>query len=567
MRKSDLKTRVFVIAITTLISLLLIVYPRTHEDKKPGEAGALGRKRTGQEMLKDFTSWSAIKANIASHIKLGLDLKGGSHLVMQVQTDDVIKQFTDNSVRQVEEILKKANIPLKSATSPTPGQISVELPDAGRYEEAKTKIQKDLGFEWEFSKGGATLLNYSLPPTVVDQRKAQAFQQAMEIIENRVNAFGVAEPTIQSHGPEKAYQILLQLPGVDDPERVKGLIKTESRLELKAVVGSPQVFPTKEQALQSAASGGGAAANMEALPVIPDDSEENPETGFIVVEKVPVVTGVDLRDASAVPSRYNPQDYEIHFALNPAGAERFGTWTGANVGKYLAIVLNGKVKTFPRINSRIEDRGTIEGNFTKQSGEDLALVLRSGALPAKIVYLEERTVGPSLGEDSIQQGVVASLVGLILVMVFMLFYYRLSGLNAIIALILNLIFLIAGLALCKATLTLPGIAGIILLIGMAVDSNVLIFERIREELRHGKIVPSAVDSGFNKAFLTIIDTHVTTIVSALFLFIFGTGPIRGFAVTLIIGLLANLFTSVYVSRSMFIYWLARGGPKVDKISI
>ncbi len=566
MRKSNLRYRVFGIAITTLISLLLILYPRTHEDKKPGEPGLLGRKRTVEEMLKDFTSWSAIKGNIASHIKLGLDLKGGTHLVMQVETDDVIKQFTDNNTRQAEETLKKANIPLKAVTSPALGQVIVELTDAGRYEEAKTKVQNEFGREWQFSSGGATVLNYSLTAIGADQRKAQAFRQAMEIIENRVNAFGVAEPTIQSHGPEKAYQILLQLPGVDDPERVKRLIHIDSKLELKAVVGQPNVSSTKEQALQAAASSGGVAGNMEALPVS-DRNGGSTDGGFIVVEKNPVITGIDLRDAAAVPSRYNVRDYEIHFTLNPTGAERFGTWTGANIGKYLAVVLDGKVKTFPKINDRISDRGQITGDFTKETGEDLALTLRSGALPAKIVFLEERTVGPSLGADSIKQGVVASGVGLVLVMVFMLFYYRLSGLNAIIALILNLIFLIAGLALCKATLTLPGIAGIILLIGMAVDSNVLIFERIREELRHGKIVPSAVESGFNKAFLTIIDTHVTTIVSAFFLFIFGTGPIRGFAVSLIIGLLANLFTSVYVSRTMFIYWLARGGPKVDKISI
>ncbi|MFY9222775.1 MAG: protein translocase subunit SecD [Blastocatellia bacterium] len=561
MRK-NLRSRVFVIAITTLISLLLIFFPRTHDEKKPGEKGLLGRKRTTEEMLKDFTSWTAIKANMSSHIKLGLDLKGGSHLLMQVQTDKVIEKIGENNARQIEEVLKKANIPVKSSASPALGQITIELNDAGRFEEAQTKVKNELGPDWEFSKPNATTLSYKLNEIAADERRRQAFDQAMEIIENRVNAFGVAEPTIQKHGPDKAYQILLQLPGVDDPERVKGLINAESELALTPVVGNPMVSPTKEQAIQAA--GGG--ANIDALEVIAE--EGNPESGgFIAVEKTPVITGLDLRDASAVPSRYGVNDYEIHFTLNPAGAQKFETWTGANIGKYLAIVLNGKVKSFPRINDKISDRGQITGDFNKQTGEDLALVLRSGALPAKIVYLEERTVGPSLGADSIKQGVVASIVGLLAIMIFMLFYYRLSGLNAIIALILNLIFLIAGLALFKATLTLPGIAGIILLIGMAVDSNVLIFERIREELRTGKLVASAVESGFNKAFLTIIDTHVTTIVSAFFLFIFGTGPIRGFAVSLIIGLTANLFTSVYVSRTMFTYWLARGGPKVDKISI
>ncbi len=557
MRK-NLRSRVFVIAITTLISLLLIFYPRTTDEQ--------GHKRTAGEMIKDFTSLSAIKANVTSHIKLGLDLKGGSHLVMQVKTEDVLRKITDNAAAQCGDSLKKGNFPLKSSTSPGVGQIIIELNDAGRYDEVRTKIQNELGRDWEFSKGGATILNYTLNATAADQRRSQAFHQAMEIIENRVNAFGVAEPTIQSHGPEKSYQILLQLPGVDDPERVKKLIQAESTLELKPVAGSPVVSNTKEQALQA----GGGGPNIEALELVAKESNTGgtpPETGFIAVEKKPVISGEDLRDAAAVPSRYGVRDYEIHFTLNSEGAKKFEAWTGANIGKYLAIVLDGKVKSFPRINGKISDRGQIEGDFTKESGEDLALALRSGALPAKIIYLEERTVGPSLGADSIRQGIVASLVGLAMVVVFMLFYYRLSGLNAIIALILNLVLLVAGLALFKATLTLPGIAGFILLIGMAVDSNVLIFERIREELRHGKIVPSAVESGFNKAFLTIIDTHVTTVVSAVFLFIFGTGPIRGFAVSLIIGLIANLFTSVYVSRSMFIYWLGRGGPKVDSISI
>lgn len=553
MRK-NLRSRVFIIAITTLVSLLLIFYPRTVDEQ--------GRKRTAQEMLQDFTSWTAIKANMSSHIKLGLDLKGGSHLLMQVKTDDVMKQIGENNARQIEEILKKANIPVKSSASPGLGQITVELNDAGRFDEAQTKIKNELGPDWEFSKPNATTLSYRLNDVAADERRRQAFDQAMEIIENRVNAFGVAEPTIQKHGPDKAYQILLQLPGVDDPERVKKLIKAESKLALTPVVGNPMVSETKEQAIQAA--GGG--ANIDALPVAAQ--EGNPESGgFIAVEKTPVITGIDLRDASAVPSRYGVNDYEIHFTLTPTGAQKFEAWTGANIGKYLAIVLNNQVKSFPRINDKISDRGQITGDFNKETGEDLALILRSGALPAEIIYLEERTVGPSLGADSIQQGVVASIVGLVTIMIFMLFYYRLSGLNAIIALILNLLFLIAGLALFKATLTLPGIAGIILLIGMAVDSNVLIFERVREELRAGKLVVSAVESGFNKAFLTIIDTHVTTIVSAFFLFIFGTGPIRGFAVSLIIGLTANLFTSVYVSRTMFSYWLARGGPKVDKISI
>jgi preprotein translocase subunit SecD len=253
--------------------------------------------------------------------------------------------------------------------------------------------------------------------------------------------------------------------------------------------------------------------------------------------------------------------------LKPAAADKFEQWTQQNIGNYLAIVLNGEIKSAPVIKGAIRDRGSIEGSFTQEQAEDLALTLRSGALPANIIYLQESTVGPSLGADSIRSGVIASIVGLGLVILCMLFYYKFSGINAVVALFLNLVILLAGLALFNATLTLPGIAGVILLIGMAVDSNVLIFERIREELRAGKIVASAVDIGFNKALTTIIDTHVTTIVSCAFLYAFGTGPIRGFAVTLVIGLLANLFTAVYVSRTMFMWVLSRQGGRAETISI
>lgn len=553
--QKNLYQRAVFISVVTLLSLLLIVFPRTVDEK--------GRKRTAGEMVRDFTSWSAIKANVASHIKLGLDLKGGSHLVMQVQVDDVIKQLTDNGVASVQDALTKAGLPVKSVTSPVAGEIVVELNDGSRLSEAKDKAQSNLGPEWAVLRSGGSSVAFQMTTADADRRKNQAVEQAMTIIENRVNAFGVAEPTIQRHGAEKAYQILLQLPGIDNPERVKDTIKAESKLELKAVIGSGAPFPTIEAAQATA------GANGEVLPVAPSKNadSDNAQAGYLVVERTPIVTGFDMRDAVAVPSRYGSEDYEIHFTLNPSGAQRFETWTSANIGKFLAIVLNGQVKSWPSIRDRISDRGQITGDFNKEDAEDLALILRSGALPAKIVYLEERTVGPSLGADSIRQGLVASVVGLLLIMVFMVVYYRLSGINAILALILNLVMLMAALALFKATLTLPGIAGIILLIGMAVDSNVLIFERIREELKTGKLVISAVDAGFNKAFLTIIDTHVTTIVSAFFLFIFGTGPIRGFAVTLIAGLLANLFTAVFVSKTMFGYWLKRGGPKAETLSI
>src|SRR5436305_7680843 len=281
----------------------------------------------------------------------------------------------------------------------------------------------------------------------------------------------------------------------------------------------------------------------------------------------PVVDGSELRNAQAVSQSGRGTDYQIHFQLKPAGAEKFGAWTGANVNQYMGVVLNDEVKSIAFIKSQNPDSGEISGRVTKESADDLALTLRSGALPTRLVYQEERTVGPSLGADSIRAGVTASLVGLGLVVFFMLFYYRGAGINAVIALLLNMILMVALLIMFKATLTLPGIAGIILTIGMAVDSNVLIFERIREELRSGKTVPSAVEQGFGHAFVTIIDTHVTTIVSSLFLYVFGVGPIRGFAVTLVLGLLVNLFSAVYVSRTIFIWLLTRKGKRVESLSI
>jgi preprotein translocase subunit SecD len=405
-----------------------------------------------------------------------------------------------------------------------------------------------------------------------------ATTQALNIIDSRINALGIAEPTLQTHGAQSAHQILLQMPGVQDPERVKDVLQGESRLELVHVIGPPNPSPattyaTEAEAIASLNSGGTVPPNRKVLPYSERieksaDKAENQQRPkqWVVVESPAIIDGSELRNASAVPSQGGrSDDYEINFSLKRSGADKFGAWTGAHINEYMGVVLNGEVKSIAYIRSQIFDSGQISGRFTKQSSEDLALTLRSGALPAPIEYLEERTVGPSLGADSIKAGVRASLVGLAMVVVFMLFYYRGSGINAVVALLLNMILMLAGLIVFGATLTLPGIAGIILTIGMAVDSNVLIFERIREELRSGKTVNSAVDLGFDRAFVTIIDTHVTTIVSSLFLFVFGTGPIRGFAVTLVIGLLINLFSAVYVSRTIFIWLLSR--KRVESLSI
>jgi preprotein translocase subunit SecD len=363
------------------------------------------------------------------------------------------------------------------------------------------------------------------------------------------------------------------MPGVEDPERVKNLIGSESHLQLMKVADNSdpgRPFPTREAAVQ--ALGGTIPPNRLVVPYAErnDPNNNNPNQAnktqdqWLILETPAIVDGSELRDATA--SSRTGSDYNIDFHLKPAGAQAFGEWTGKSIGKFLAIVLNDEVKSAPVIRGQIFDTGQIEGKFTQQQAEDLALTLKSGALPAPIEYQEERTVGPSLGADSIRAGVEASLGGLALVVVFMLFYYRGAGINAVLALILNMILTIAALIVIGSTLTLPGIAGLILGIGMAVDSNVLIFERIREELRLGISVPESISLGFDRAFVTIIDTHITTIISSLILYVTGSGPIRGFAVTLILGLLINLFTAVFVSRTIFKWELARR-PDMKTLSI
>jgi preprotein translocase subunit SecD len=554
--RSKVRNRAIIILIVTLLGLYLVFMPHHH---KPG--------------LKDFTSWSQIKQNLSANIHLGLDLRGGTHLVMQVQANDAIKTYTEKNVEAAKAKLQEKGWPFNEIKATGIDEITITVPDRSHNSDIVDELKNDFnnlmpgGRGWSASERGNEIV-FKLDQSVQNEIRDRATEQAKQIIENRINAFGVAEPTIQRHGANSQYQILLQMPGIDDPERVKNTLNADSNLELKPVAKNTQIpYPTKEAA----------EAAIKTLPGKPEDYEvvhyrERPDAGgslqegWVVLEKTPVITGLDMRDAIAVPGQYGGENYQINFTLTPGGAKRFADWTGQHIGDHLAIVLNNEVKSAPTIQSQIHDRGQITGNFTKQSAEDLALVLRSGALPAKVVYLEERTVGPSLGADSIRQGVTASIVGLLAVVTFMLFYYRLSGVNAVLALALNLVLLLAALAIFGATLTLPGIAGVILTIGMGVDSNVLIFERIREELRNGRVVASAVDIGFNKAFLTIIDTHVTTVVSAIFLFVFGTGPIRGFAVTLVAGLIANLFTAVFVSRTIFMWHLSRSG-RVESISI
>jgi len=550
---SKIRNRAIIILVVTLVGLAIVFKPH----HKPG--------------VKDFTSWTQIKQNLSENIHLGLDLRGGSHLVMQVQTDEVIQKVTQRNAEVARAKLQEKNLPYASVNGETPGRVVVEASDNTKLSDIVRELESDFGSDWSVGEKGNSVVA-SLSDSKQNELRDKATEQAKAIIENRVNAFGVTEPTIQRQGGEGTYQIVIQMPGVDDPERVKNTLNADSNLELKLIAKGTQVpYPQKEAAEAAAKStppGTDEYTNQYEVVYFRErpDAGGAAQEGWAVVGKTPVITGLDMRDASARSSQYGGANYEIDFSLLPDGARRFADATGKHVNDRLAIVLNNEIKSAPNINSQIHDRGQITGSFTKKAAEDLSLVLRSGALPAKAVYLEERTVGPSLGADSIRQGVTASVAGMLAVVVFMLFYYRGSGINAVLALILNLILLLAALIVFEATLTLPGIAGVILTIGMAVDSNVLIFERIREEIRNGKVVASAVDVGFNKAFLTIIDTHVTTIVSAVFLFVFGTGPIRGFAVTLVAGLLANLFTAVFVSRTIFMWHLNRSA-RVETLSI
>ncbi len=560
MKNSNLWIRTAIIVVITLIGVYLVFGPR------------------GSIAAKDFT-WTGIKQNLSQNINLGLDLKGGSHLVMRVKMEEYLKQLTVDSKDAALKIAQDAQLPVGEATTVAENnnfQVTLNVTDPSKTQEIIDEINKKnifLPTVWTESNNGSNI-TWTLPLQAQSVLKEQATDQALRIIESRINSFGVKEPTLQKQGKADSGQILLQMPGLDDPERVKILIGQTSRLELMKLVTPPspapvQTYPTEEAAKQSTAG----APNRRVLVYadrdeVPAANQQNPQDKpkqFVVVETPAVVDGSELRDAAAVQGR-GGGDYQISFSFKPSGAQKFGEWTGANINNYMAVVLNGEVKSAAYIKSQIFDSGEISGRFTKQTAEDLALTLKSGALPAELEYQEERTVGPSLGADSIRAGVEASLGGLALVILFMLFYYRGSGVNAVIALVLNMLLTMAALVVLGSTLTLPGIAGLILGIGMAVDSNVLIFERIREELRLGFSVPESISIGFDRAFVTIIDTHITTIISSIILYLYGSGPIKGFAVTLILGLLINLFTAVFVSRTIF-KWILNRNPNMQKLSI
>jgi len=499
-------------------------------------------------------SGQALLASMTDRIHLGLDLRGGTHLILQVQVNDAVNVDSDNATEILKEQLRNKKINYAEITKPDPKNNPDRVVLKGVPPESRSDlltIVQDHLPEYNLTSGAENTWELSMKPQMLADLKNKAVTQAIETIRNRIDQLGVSEPVIQEHGLGQ-YQILVQLPGVDDPARVKDIMQSTAMLEIKQVMGGP--YPSEQAALQD--KGGVLPSDAILLPGHPAPGTEGEGQAWYLVSRVSAVSGKDLRDAQ--PSRDQNGQPSVSFTLTGEGGQRFYNFTSAHINDSLGVVLDNKVQEVANIKDAIRDRGEISGGrMTEQATKDLAMILRSGALPAGVKYLEERTVGPSLGADSIRAGVRAAIYGMLAVLIFMLVYYRGAGVNADVALILNLIILLGFMGYFGAVLTLPGIAGVILTVGMGVDSNVLIFERIREELRNGKTPPSAVDQGFSHAWITIVDTHVTTIVSAAILFIFGTGPVRGFATTLTFGLLANLFTAVFVSRVIFDFLLGR----------
>jgi preprotein translocase subunit SecD len=504
---------------------------------------------------KTVTGGGLIEA-MQQRIHLGLDLKGGTHLILQVQVNDAVNAESERVIERMKDDLRKRKINYTAISQPDPANSPDKILIKGVPPESTSDLRSlvsDRSPEYDLASGAENSWMLSMKAQTLAELKNRAVTQAIETIRNRVDKLGVSEPVIQEHGLGQ-YQILVQLPGVDDPARVKEIMQSTAMLEIRQALNSGQSYPDEQTALS--ANNGVLPPNAVLLHGKSIGSSGGREDVVYIISRSSAVAGHDLREARVGRST-NTNLPEVNFFLTAEGGRRFSAFTREHVGDYLAVVLDNRVMEVAVIKSEIGDSGVIEGKFTEQQAADLALILNSGALPASIKYLEERTVGPSLGTDSIRAGVRAAIIGMLAVLIFMLIYYRGAGINADLALILNLIILLGFMGYFGATLTLPGIAGVILTVGMGVDSNVLIFERIREELRNGKTPPSAVEQGFGHAWITIVDTHVTTIVSAAILFLFGTGPVKGFAVTLTFGLLANLFTAVFVSRMIFDWILSR----------
>lgn len=518
--------------------------------------GIIGIPKSKAELVQNWNE----------NIRLGLDLKGGSQLVLQVQVQDAFKAEADQSIERIKVELQKEGIPYVAIDRNDPQTledaeniaITVKGVPADKVSAFRDIVNSRFaGWNLTSASGGDFKLNYKT--TEAGVLRKDTVERSMRTIENRINGLGLAEATVQQRGgTQNESEILVQMPGVDDPARIKSILQAAAMLSITEVRGGP--FPDRATAL---------AQNGGVLPLGSELAREKVRPGatgesWWLLGRNAVVTGRDLRNARPAQDEFGK--WETSFTLSQDAAKRFGRFTESNINNKLAVVLDKQIFSVATIQSKIEDSGRITGIGDQESASDLSLTLTSGSLPAGIVYLEERTVGPSLGADSIHDGLLAGAVGVSLVILVMLVYYKRAGINATLALILNAVILLAALSYFGAVLTLPGLAGFILTIGMAVDSNVLIFERIREELRNGKGVLAAVDAGFGKAFSTIIDTHVTTVVSCAFLFAFGSTAVKGFAITLVIGLIANIFTAVFVSKFIF-DWEHSGQKQLTTLSI
>jgi preprotein translocase subunit SecD len=493
------------------------------------------------------SNFQKLKDNLADRIKLGLDLKGGTYLILQVHVVDAVNNQTGSAVSRLQDEMHTRNIPAAGVRKTDATHILIKGVPESQWASVQALVQDQFpDFRLEPAPGDPSARMLVMKTSSESQIENEAYTEARATIQRRVNALGVSEATIANYG-QNGYQLVVELPDVTDPGRVKNIIQSTAMLELKIVRGGP--YQSRDAALAS--FGGVLPPDTELLPGVTESGSQ----AWYLLDSIAAITGNDLRRAQ--PTQDSNGRPAVNFTLKRYAAPRFAEITQRNIGKDLAIVLDNQVQSAPVIDNQISDNGIIQGNFTTQQANDLALKLNSGALPASIKYMQERTVGPSLGSDSIHHGVEACIIGFLAILIFMLVYYKGAGINADVALLLNFIILIAAMVYFHGVFTLPGIAGVILTVGMGVDSNVLIFERIREELRAGKAPPAAVAGGFEHAFKTIIDTHVTTVAAAAILFTFGTGPVRGFAVTLTIGLIANLFTSVFVSRVIFDYVLSR----------
>lgn len=494
------------------------------------------------------------RQGVPGKIRLGLDLRGGIHLVLQVVVEDALNATVDDAVTTARDQATRKGIQYGAVQRVSSTSFSVEGTEPARVKDMRDVLRDFFRGGWEVREGGEGRFTVGMTDLFQRQLKDQTVQEAIRTLERRVNALGVTEPVIAATG-SRGDQILVQMPGVTDVEQAKRIIKTTAQLSLKLVENSAT---TQDTLLQGV--GGKVPDNME---MVSGPSETAGEPVYYLLRKEAMITGRDLKNARVgVDENNRPQ---INFSLNATATDKFARETGRNIGRQLAILLDGTVYSAPVIQSKLGSDNRITGQFTTQQADELSKILKAGALPATLKYLQELTVGASLGRDSIRDGVRASIAAMAFITIFMLVYYRLSGLNAIVALAGNMLIVLAAMAYTNATLTLPGIAGIILTVGVGVDTNVLVFERIREELRNGKTVRAAVQNGFERVWITILDTHATALIAAAFLFQFGTGPIKGFAVTLVIGLVSNIFASYFVSK--FIFEWVLGKAHVESLSI